>query len=313
MLFSPKETMRVSSKFHGKWRTGLLIWGLLVVLVAAGVCFLHVDTPSKAGATAALRPATASVGHTILATGSHFPSQEWVKVYFQNPDRGIITAVTNATGSFSVPLTVPLAYVPGDRYYVYVNSDVYNTRLVFHFAKPGLSLTDSTTHPPFVSSTSFTGKGFRPGEQVILAWNYASGSTLSAGTVVAGTDGSFSTVLTIPSIPYATQCKLVATGYTSNFTASVAITGAPGLVYHPSSASAGVMVTVSGGSFAIGELVAYPSLKVAVKQIKCEGVRGLPPTRLRPLRIQTGGSGRSKKETINGEDHFEMNKRSLQW
>src|SRR5690348_18108519 len=44
------------------------------------------------------------------------------KVYFQTPDRGIVTAVTNASGSFSVPLTVPSAYIPGTQYYVYVNS-----------------------------------------------------------------------------------------------------------------------------------------------------------------------------------------------
>ena len=215
----------MSSKFHSKWRTGLLICGLLGVLVAVSVFFFRFGIPSKAGATAALRPATASVGSTILVTGSRFPSQERVKVYFQNPDRGIITAVTDANGSFAVPLRVPLAYVPGDRYYVYVNSKGYHTRLVFHFAKPSISLTDSTTKPPFGSSTSFTGKGFRPGEQINLAWNCATGSTLGAGTVVAGTDGSFNTTLTIPSIPHAAQCELIATGYISNFTASIAITG----------------------------------------------------------------------------------------
>src|SRR5690349_20204288 len=108
MIFSPKENMRVSSKFHGKWCTGLLI---SVLLVVAGVFFFHVGAPTRTGATAALRLATASVGYTILVIGSHFPSQERVKVYFQNPDRGVITAVTNASGIFSVRLTVPLAHV----------------------------------------------------------------------------------------------------------------------------------------------------------------------------------------------------------
>jgi hypothetical protein len=247
--------MIMLAKFHGKWHLGLLLSGLLAVLTVAGVMVFHLGITPKASASAALWPATASPGGTIFATGSGFPAQEQVKVYFQTPDRGIVTAVTNASGTFSVPLTLPSVYIPGTQYYVYVNSDVYSTQIPFHFAKPNLSLAAPKTQPTFGSPTSFTGIGFKPNENVNLVWNYPTGSTLNAGTVVTGSDGSFNTILTPPSIPYLSQAKLVATGSSSDFSASTAMSEAANMLYDPSSAPAGTIIHVKGGGFASNEQV----------------------------------------------------------
>src|SRR5436853_1809387 len=247
--------MTMLARFHGKWHLGLLLSGLLAVLTVAGVIVFHLGITPKASASAVLWPATASPGGTILATGSGFPAQEQVKVYFQTPERGIFTAVTNASGSFSVPLTLPPVYIPGTQYYVYVNSDVYSTQIPFHFARPNLSLADPRTQPTFGSSTSFSGIGFKPDEKVNLVWDYPTGSTLNAGTAVTGSDGSFNTILTPPSIPYLSQAKLVATGSSSGFSASTAISEAANILFDPSSAPAGTIIHVKGGAFGSNELV----------------------------------------------------------
>jgi hypothetical protein len=265
--------MTMLAKFHGKWHVGLLLSGLLAVLLVAGVMVFHLGITPKASASAALWPATASPGGTIFATGSGFPGQEQVKVYFQTPDRGIVTAVTNASGTFSVPLTLPSVYIPGTQYYVYVNSDVYSTQIPFHFAKPNLSLADPKTQPTFGSPTSFTGIGFKPNENVNLVWNYPTGSTLNAGTVVTGSDGSFNTILTPPSIPYLSQAKLVATGSSSDFSASTAMSEAANMLYDPSSGPAGTIVHVKGGAFGSNELVdvSFKGTPVATAQANAYG------------------------------------------
>jgi hypothetical protein len=242
-------------KFHGKWRAGLFLSGLLVVLTVAGAFVFHLGTTPRVSTSTALWPATASPGSMILVTGTGFPAQERVQVYFQTPERGTVAALANANGSFSTLLTVPSAYSPGTQYYVYVNSDTYSTKMLFNFAKPGISLTDPTTQPTFGSPTSFTATGFKPNEKVNLMWSYTTGSTLNAGTVLTGSDGSFTTILTMPSIPHGAQGKLVATGSSSSFTASAAITEAAGLIYDPSSAAAGTTVNLKGGAFGSNELV----------------------------------------------------------
>src|SRR5437763_4520008 len=126
-------------KFHGKWRTGLLLSGLLIELIVAGVFIFHSSAP-KVNASTALLPAAASPGGTIFVTGSGFPSHERLRVFFQTPAKGFVNAVVGTNGSFSVPLTVPTAYQAGTRYYVHVESDVYNTQMLFNFARLNLSL-----------------------------------------------------------------------------------------------------------------------------------------------------------------------------
>src|SRR5439155_20501785 len=141
----------------GKSSSRLLLSELLLVFAVAGAFVFHLGTTPKASASAALWPATASPGRTILVTGTGLPTKERVQAYFQTPDRGTVAALVNANGSFSVPLTVPSAYIAGTPYYVYVNSDTYRTKMLFHFTKLGISLTDPSSQLTFGSPTSFTG------------------------------------------------------------------------------------------------------------------------------------------------------------
>src|SRR5207253_549882 len=125
----------------------------------------------------------------------------------------------------------------------------------------------------FGSPTSFTGTGFKPNEKVNLVWNYATGSTLNASTVVAGSDGSFNTILTPPSIPHLSQGNLVATGSSSSFSVSSAITEAANILYDPSSGSPGTIIHVKGGAFGSNELVdvSFKGTPVATVQTDAYG------------------------------------------
>jgi hypothetical protein len=127
--------------------------------------------------------------------------------------------------------------------------------MLFNFAKLGVFPTDPSTQLTFGSPTSFTGRGFKPNEEVKLAWSDATGSTVDAGSLVAGSDGSFTTTLTPPSIPRGAQGKLIATGVASGFSTSTAITDAAGIIFDPASGPAGTVINVKGGSFGRDEMV----------------------------------------------------------
>src|SRR5207237_400377 len=160
----------------------------LMVVIVSGAFFFHINT-TKAHPSTSLLPASASPGGTVFIIGSNYPSHDQVKVYFQTSSQGVITTQTDTKGSFSVPLTVPLTYIPGTKYYVHVDNDAYSTQMLFNFARLNLSLANPTTQPTYGALTPFTGTGFKPNEKINLAWNYGNG-TLSIGTLVAGSDGS---------------------------------------------------------------------------------------------------------------------------
>jgi len=241
--------------FHGKWWVGLLLSGLLVALGVCALLVFHSSTPVKVSAASNIWPNTAGPGSTITVSGSGYLSHEQVQVYFQNPSQGVINTATDGNGSFFVPLTVPKIYAQGARYYVHVDSSTYSTQLLFNFIPLNLSLSNPSDQLSFGSLTSFSGYGFVANETVDLVWNYEALGTSTAGTAVAGSDGSFNIPLTLPSVPYNSRFKLVASGRTSHFSTSTSLTASPGIVLTPSSGSAGTVVSLNGGGFGSDELV----------------------------------------------------------
>jgi hypothetical protein len=268
-----RRILGMSGKFHGKWRIGLLLSGLLAVLVVSALLAFHSSTAVKVSASSNIWPNTAGPGSTITVSGSDYLSDENVQVYFQYPSQGIIKTMTDASGSFLVPLTIPKTYVQGTQYYVHVNSNTYSTQLLFNFTALNLSLSNPNDQLSFGSLTSFSGHGFVANETVDLVWNYGAIGMSTAGTIVAGSDGSFNTPLTLPSVPYNSHFKLVATGRTSRFSTSTSLTASPGIVLTPSSGSAGTVVSLNGGSFGSDELVnvLYLNNPVATARTNIDG------------------------------------------
>jgi hypothetical protein len=254
LYYSYEEDMRMLGKLSPAPRIGLIALGLLAVVLLPALVLFHLASSARVSAAAKLWPAAAGPGSTIVVTGSGYSANESVKTYFQTPDRGV-TVVTDARGSFSVPLRLPTTYVPGTQYYVFVDSNTYSTKLPFSFTRVNLSLSYPKETPVFGSLTSFKGAGFLANETVNLTWSQGAGRTVKAGTVVAGSDGSFSTTLTMPSIPQSAQYNLLATGSKSGFSTGLPLTGVPAILFDPSDAPAGTVIHVKGGSFASGETV----------------------------------------------------------
>jgi hypothetical protein len=62
---------------------------------------------------------TENPGGTITVEGGGFTPGETVNIYFQQTSNGVTAATVDASGSFSVPLTVPVKYFTKNAYFVY--------------------------------------------------------------------------------------------------------------------------------------------------------------------------------------------------
>ncbi len=245
----------MAGRFHGKRRVGLLVVGLCVVLGGAAFFVFHSSPPVRVSASSSIWPNTAGPGSTITVSGSNYLADEDVQVYFQAPSQGSINTITDANGSFFVALTVPKTYVQGTRYYVHVTSGTYNTQLLFTFTALHLGISRADDALSFGSLALFSGAGFVAGEMVDLVWKYGAIGMANAGTVVVGSDGSFTVPLTLPSVPYNSHFMLVARGRSSRFSTSTSLIASPGIVVTPSSGSAGTVVSLNGGGFGSEEMV----------------------------------------------------------
>lgn len=249
----------MSQKKHRTWRVGLPLSAVALALIISALIVLHASHSTKPGASSTIWPTTAGPGSTITVSGSGYLAHEHIQVYFQTPAQGIIHTVTDANGAFFLPLAVPKTYLQGTRYYIHVESPTSRTQLLFNFTP--LTLTDPHSQLSFGSLVSFAGAGFIANEVVDLAWNDGARDIANAGTILAGSDGSFTLPLTLPSVPYNTHLKLIATGRCSppacpgGFSASASLTASPGIVLTPSTGSAGTLVSVSGGGFGRNELI----------------------------------------------------------
>jgi hypothetical protein len=59
-----------------------------------------------------ISPASGDPGTTVTIYGGGLAANETVNVYFQTPKNGQVAATTDATGAFSVKLSIPATYDP---------------------------------------------------------------------------------------------------------------------------------------------------------------------------------------------------------
>lgn len=103
---------------------------------------------------------------------------------------------------------------------------------------------------------SFDGVGFGANETVRLSWHYGPGiGPFKAGAAVAGSDGSFSIALAMPSFPYQTKVQLNAVGTSSKLKANTLVSELPDLFANPDGGPVGTKVHVKGGDFGSDETV----------------------------------------------------------
>ena len=131
--------------FHKKRTTMLFVSGLLLLLLVPALLIVRPGSAAKAsggggcfGGTPSINiyPTTSSPGTFISLSGSCYPTNTAVKIFFQTPANGVVTAVTDQGGFFYSQLAIPSTYVQGTRYFVHVNTNTFSVKVLFTFTKP---------------------------------------------------------------------------------------------------------------------------------------------------------------------------------
>jgi len=207
---------------------------------------------------------TENPGGTTTVEGGGFTPGETVNVYFQHTSNGITTATVDASGSFSVPLTVPILHNKNANYFVYAVSTTTtdSANAQFFYAIPTIDLA-CCNNPIYGNSFTLIGQGFAAQETVtISAQSIAQKYPVKLGTATAAADGTFSFTSTMPSAPYTTvgvptpsNMTLIAHGNTSKAKAFYLFFVRANIIPTPGSGKIGQKIQLSGGGFASGETV----------------------------------------------------------
>ena len=220
-----------------------------------------------------LTPNPANPGSTISVSGGGYTAGETVNVYFQTTGNGIVPATVDATGAFTVSLTIPTKYKVGTNYFVYAVSTTGIDKAKASFTFTSLSFYSVYYYLSYGTQTTLYGQGFAANEQVTLFWNYGQAGQVKVGTATAASDGTFSKSITVPSDPNLGSVAIAAIGVTSKLKATSSVYEYANIVLNPSSGSAGTKVHVSGGGFGSTETVAvyYQGTSVATATTNTTG------------------------------------------
>lgn len=238
-----------------------------------------------------LTPNNAIPGATISVQGSGFTPDETVNVYFQQPGNGIVSTTVSSSGTFTVPLTVPVAYQSKVLYYVYAvnTSGSEKASAQFFYTTPALWLNDPYQNYNFGDSAEFDGSGFAAGEQVNFYWSYGPPvGKILAGSTTAASDGSINATLTYPSIPFNTQINLEAIGASSSAKATLAVNEEAAIYANPDAGYAGTQVQVQGGGFAKAENVTVSFDGTVVDSVTTDNMGGFVVNFIVPSSDQMG-------------------------
>lgn len=244
-----------------------------------------------------LDPNTANPGGTFTVEGGGYTPGETVNVYFQNTDNGVTTAIVDASGSFSVPLTAPVTYDKHTQYSVYASStnNLDHAKAQFFYAVPSLQLTRGLSYG---ESFTVAGQGFAANDTVDVFWqSYNQKNPTKLGTVVAASDGSFSFKSTALSAPYENSYPpssynviIIAKGHTDNTKATCVGYEDANIIAVPTSGPIGSKVHISGGGFGSHEAVTISLDSIQVATVTARGDGGFATTFVVPANAPIGGN-----------------------
>jgi hypothetical protein len=200
-----------------------------------------------------LTPNYANPGATITVSGGGFTANESVSVYFQNTSNGTVPAMTDSTGAFTVSLTVPIKYNPSARYTVYAVGTVDKASAPFSYITPYFYA--YYYYVDYGEQDTLYGQGFASNETVNLYWDYQQPGETKIATATAGSDGTFTVTISVPSDPNLGYVTIAAIGATSKLKATSSVYVYAALTLTPSSGPAGSKVLVKGGGFDASETV----------------------------------------------------------
>jgi hypothetical protein len=219
-------------------------------LTATGVASnLQTTSVLTIGPGILLAPNTSNPGSTITVMGGGYQAGEKLNIYFQTQSNGIVSATADATGAFTVPLTIPTTYSQNTSYFVYAVSTNGNdsASAQFYFTAPGVG--SNSYYVNYGSQTTIYGQGFAANESVNLFWNYNQNGQTQVATVTAASDGTFSDTITVPSDPGLGGVNIAAQGVVSQLIATNSVYEYASITLTPSSGTPGIQVMVNGGGF----------------------------------------------------------------
>lgn len=253
--------------------SGFAAKGTYVLQAVGNDSLLHAKKNFNIGPGILLSLNTENPGGTTTVNGGGFAPGETVNVYFQDTSNGITTATVDSSGSFSVPLTVPVVHNKNATYFVYAVSatttDTANAQ--FFYATPSIQLA-CCYNPTYGNSFTLSGHGYASLETVtISAQSIVQKYPMKLGTATAAADGTFSFTSTMPGAPYTTtgvptpsNMMLIARGNTSKSNASELLFVRANIIPTPVSGKIGQKIQLSGGGFASGETVTVTMINTQV-------------------------------------------------
>lgn len=243
-------------------------------------------------------PLSAGPGSTITVTGGGFSANETVNVYFQNPQNGIVSTTTDATGAFTTPLTLPTRYTPHVKYYISATNlaGTEYTRKYFAFGNPSIPPDEVAT---FGTPFYFIGSGFQANEQINLYWNYHQKGQMHVATATADQYGSFALDITTPSSPV-TNVTLAGIGVSSHLVGTGSAYENGGLVVNPSIAIAGTKIQIRGGGFNSNETITVNFGQMTIATITSNAAGGFAISYVVPSGMPQGSVNVQARGAISG-------------
>ncbi|MFE7408003.1 choice-of-anchor G family protein, partial [Isoptericola sp. NPDC057559] len=211
--------------------------------------------------TVGVDPGTVPAGGTTTVTGDGFTPGEDVTVQLTDdagaPVGDPVTVTAGDDGTITADLTVPADATPGDHTVVATDSSGATAEAgLVVTAAPTIDVDPGTV--PAGGTTTVTGDGFTPGEDVTVQLTDPDGTPVGDPvTVTAGDDGTITAEIPVPADAEPGDYTVVAED-SSGATAEtgLVVTAAPALVPDPGSLPAGGTTTVTGSGFTPGSEVA---------------------------------------------------------
>lgn len=238
--------------------------GAYILQAIGNTSQLHAQSNLNIGPGILLSLNTENPGGTMTVEGGGFTPGESVNIYFQHTSNGVTSATVDASGSFSVPLSIPTTYARNGIYFVYAASTTTSNaaKAQFFYTTPSIQLA-CCNYPTYGDSFTLNGQGFAAMETVkITAQSTAQAFPVELGTATAAADGTFTFTSTMPSGPYVPSIVgnginmyMNAIGMTSKLKASIGFDATANLIPTPTSGQVGQSVALVGGGFGSNETV----------------------------------------------------------
>ncbi|MFB7798673.1 choice-of-anchor G family protein [Isoptericola sp. NPDC056134] len=211
-----------------------------------------------AAPTVAVDPGTVPAGGTTTVTGAGFTPGEDVTVQLTddagNPVGDPVTTTADDSGAVEVDLPVPAGTTPGG--YTVVASDVTGATAEAPLAvtaAPTIAADPGTV--PAGGTTTVTGEGFTPGEDVTVQLTDADGEPVGDPVTTTATDaGAIEAVVpTTAGTPLGDHTVVATDVSGATAEAPLVVTSAPTIAVDPGTVPAGGSTTVTGDGFTPGE------------------------------------------------------------